>query len=319
LFLLATLAAHAPGIGETLRLEKSVAAMGSTYTVVAYGGDRSQLENAVEASFDEVQRLDGLLSNYRPDSPWSEVNRFAAERPVKVPEELFRLLEACQGYSRESSGAFDVTVGPLMKLWGFYSGQGRLPHKAEVLAVLARVGYRHIRLDPAALTVRFDRPGVEMDPGGIGKGYAVDRMVEILKQHGVACALVSGAGSSIYALGAPPTQARGWRVEIRDPRRPSRTADTLYLKDQSMSTSGNYEKFFRAEGRLWSHIMDPRTGYPAPGMLSVSVVAPRTLDSEAWAKPFFIRGRQWTAEHKPSSFRVYLCEDRTEQPCAWLP
>ena len=190
-----------------------------------------------------------------------------------------------------------------MKLWGFYSGAHRLPHKAEVLAVLARVGYRHVRLDPAAGTVRFDRTGVEIDPGGIGKGYAVDRMVEVLKQHGVACALVSGAGSSIYALGAPPAEPQGWRVEIRNPRRPSQTAAVVYLKDKSMSTSGSYEKFFRAEGRLWSHIMDPRTGYPAPGMLSVSVVAPRTLDSEAWAKPFFINGRQWTAEHKPSGFR----------------
>ena len=132
-------------------------------------------------------------------------------------------------------------------------------------------------------------------------------------------ALVSGSGSSIYGLGAPPTEPRGWKTDIRDPKNPRRTIATVYLKDHSLSTSGSYEKFFRAEGRVWSHIMDPRTGYPAKGMLSVSVVASRTLDSEAWTKPIYINGRQWAAQHKPRSYRAFLCEDRTEQACAWLP
>jgi thiamine biosynthesis lipoprotein len=277
------------------------------------------MERAVEAAFDEVQRLDNLLSNYKPESEWSQVNAHGAERPVKVSPELFRLLSDCQGYSRASDGAFDITVGPLMKLWGFYKGSGRLPHKAEVLAALARVGWRHVLLDPAASTVRFDRKGVEIDPGGIGKGYAVDRMVEVLKKSGIAAALVSGSASSVYGLGAPPTEPKGWKVEIRDPKSPAKTAASLFLKNQSMSTSGNYEKFFRAEGRVWSHIMDPRTGFPAPGMLSVSVISPRALDSEAWSKPIFINGRRWTAQHKPAGFRAFLCEDRTEQACAWLP
>lgn len=318
MFLLAG-AAHAPARGETLRLEKSIDAMGSTYTVILYGDDRQKMERAVEAAFDEVQRLDNMLSNYKPESEWSQVNTHASERPVKVSPELFRLLAACQGYSRASDGAFDITVGPLMKLWGFYKGSGRLPHKAEVLAALARVGWRHMLLDPSAQTVRFDRKGVEIDPGGIGKGYAVDRMVEVLKKFGIGSALVSGSASSVYGLGAPPTEPKGWKVEIRDPRTPSKTVASVFLKNQSMSTSGNYEKFFRAEGRVWSHIMDPRTGFPAPGMLSASVIAPGTLDSEAWSKPMFINGRRWAAQHKPQGFRAFLCEDRTEQACAWLP
>lgn len=294
--------------------------MGSTYSIAVYGGDRYRMERAVEAAFNEVQRLDALLSNYQPESEWSRVNRYAARRPVKVSEELFRLLEACGEYHRSSDGAFDISVGPLMKLWGFYKGSGRLPHKAEVLAALRRVGWRHVELDAARRTVRFRRGGVELDPGGIGKGYAVDRMIEILKTHGITSALVTAAGSSIYGLGAPPGEPRGWRTEIRDPRRPSRTIETVYLRNQSLSTSGNYEKFFRAEGRIWSHIMDPRTGYPAAGMLAVSVVASRALDSEAWTKPIFINGRRWAAEHKPNPYRAFLCEDdRTEQACAWLP
>lgn len=317
--LLAAAASRVPLRAETLRLEKSVDAMGSTYSIAVYGEERYGMERAVEAAFDEVQRLDALLSNYQPDSEWSRVNRYAAQRPVEVSEELFRLLEACGEYSRSSDGAFDISVGPLMKLWGFYKGSGRLPHKAEILAVLRRVGWRHVRLDPVRRTVHFARRGVELDPGGIGKGYAVDRMIEVLKQHGIASALVTAAGSSIYGLGAPPNEPRGWRTEIRDPRRSSRTIEAVYLHNQSLSTSGNYEKFFRAEGRVWSHIMDPRTGYPASGMLSVSVVAARALDSEAWTKPIFINGRRWAAEHKPQGYRAFLCEDRTEQACAWLP
>jgi len=301
-----------------LRLEKSADAMGSTYSIAIYGNDRVEMEAAVDAAFDEVQRLDEMLSNYKPDSEWSEVNRHAAEKPVKVSPELFQLLSACVEYSRESEGAFDVSVGPLMKVWGFYKGSGHLPHRPEVLAALTKVGYRHIHLDAAAQTVWFDRSGVELDPGGIGKGYAVDRMVDVLRQKGFSIALVAGSGSSIYGMGAPPTEPKGWRIEIRDPQNPSQTAVEVFLKDTSMSTSGSYEKFFRAEGRTYAHIMDPRTGYPAQGSVSVSVIAPRTIDSEAWAKPYFVNGRQWAAKHKPKEFRVYFCEDRMEQPCAWL-
>ena len=303
---------------ELLRLEKSADAMGSTYSVVLYGSDRIGMEAAVDAAFDEVRRLDDLLSNYKPESEWSQVNRRAAEGPLKISPEMFRLLSACVEYSRLSEGAFDISVGPLMKVWGFYKGSGHLPHRPEVQAALTKVGYRHIHLDPAAQTIWFDRPGVELDPGGIGKGYAVDRMVDVLRQKGFETALVAGSGSSIYGMGAPPAEPRGWVVDIKNPWDNRKTAAPVFLKDMSMSTSGSYEKFFRAEGRIYAHIMDPRTGYPAQGSVSVSVVAPRTLDSEAWAKPYFVNGRQWAAKHKPNDYRVFFCEDRTDQPCAWL-
>jgi thiamine biosynthesis lipoprotein len=326
LFLLAALAAP----GETLRLEKSADAMGSTFSVALYGENRIKMEAAADAALDEVRRLDELLSNYKPDSEWSQVNRNASVGPVKVSEELFRLLSDCWEYSRASDGAFDITVGPLMKIWGFYKGSGHLPHKPEIQAALTKVGYRHMRLDAAARTVWFDRPGVEMDPGGIGKGYAVDRMVEVLKKMGVRTALAAGSGSSIYGIGAPPEEPKGWAVKIKDPWDSSKTLAEVWLKDMSMSTSGSYEKFFRAEGRIYAHLMDPRTGYPAQGSVSVSVVAPRTIDSEAWAKPYFVNGRAWAVKHRPKDFQVFFCEDkpgnrpekgtgdRMDKPCAWL-
>jgi thiamine biosynthesis lipoprotein len=162
-------------------------------------------------------------------------------------------------------------------------------------------------------TIQFDPLGMELDPGGIGKGYAVDRMVEVPKQRGVRIALVSASGSSIYGIGAPPTDPAGWRIPIRDSADPHKSAAEVFLKDMSLSTSGSYEKFFWAEGRRYAHIIDPRTGYPAQGTASVSVMAPRTIDGEVWAKPFSINGRAWTATHKPSNVRVFVCDDAKPQ------
>lgn len=302
----------------TQRVEANIDAMGSTYSVVVYGDDEARLRAAVEDASEEARRLDHLLSNYIPASEWSQVNREASSKPVRISTELFQLLRACVEYSRESDGAFDITVGPLMKVWGFYKGTGHLPHRAEVRGALAHVGWQNIVLDPTNNTVRFANNGVEIDPGGIGKGYAVDKMVAILKEDGVTSALVSASGSSIYGLGAPPNEP-GWKIKIRDPKDASKTAAEVTLCNMSLSTSGNYEKFFFAEGKLYSHIMDPRTGYPSEGMLSVSVVSPKTIDSEAWCKPYYIRGRAWAAQHKKQDFRVFLCEDKTgSDKCAWL-
>ena len=296
--------------------------MGGTYSLVLYGPDRYQLEAASEAAFDEVRRLDDLLSNYKSSSEWSEINRFAAERPVEVSGESLRLLSACLEYSRRSEGSFDITVGPLMKVWGFYKGTGRLPHRAEIRAALESVGWQRVGLNAGARTVRFGRRGMSIDPGGIGKGYAVDQVVKVLRGAGIRSAFVSASTSTVYALGTPPGEA-GWKVTISDPKDRERSVGEAWLKDESLSTSGNYEKFFMAGKHLYSHIMDPRTGYPAEGMLSVSIIAPRAIDSEAWTKPLYVNGRAWFAQAQArnqdlKSFRAFACEDGWEPKCAWL-
>jgi len=309
-------AVGADGSPVLVRVEKGGEAMGSTFAVVLYGNDRAQLDVAADAALAEAHRVDAMLSNYRQDSEWSAVNRDAAFRPVHVSAELFTLLFACLDYSERSEGAFDITVGPLMKTWGFYKDEGRLPSRTDVASTLALVGYRHVRLEAGARTVRFDRNGVELDPGGIGKGYAVDRMVDVLKANGVDIAFVSAAGSSIYGLGAPPEIPRGWPVTIRDPRRRSKAGTQIFLKNLSISTSGGYEKFFWANGRTYSHVIDPRTGYPAQAATSVSVVTSRAIDSEAWTKPYFVNGLAWTKAHKPAGVRVFFCEPNAN--CQWV-
>lgn len=168
-------------------------------------------------------------------------------------------------------------------------------------------------LDERNRSVRFAQAGVELDPGGIGKGLAVDKMTAILKYHGIRSALISAGGSTIYALGTPPNKS-GWKVTIKDPCRPSKIAEIVELKNKSLSTSGNYEKFTWSKGNIWGHIIDPRTGNPA----KVSVIAPQGLDSEAWAKPYYILGRAWIETHKPSHFRVFYCENKPYPRCTWL-
>ena len=292
--------------------------MGATFSVVLYGSDQASMNQAIDAAFEEAHRLDALLSNYRPASEWSRINREAAARPLTVSPELFRLLSDCIEYSRAREGTFDLTVGPLMRAWGFWGGGRRVPSPDQIHDALELVGYRHVELNTRNRTVRFDRPGVEIDRGGVGKGYAVDRMVEVLRSRGVRNALVAASGSSIFGLGNPPEEPRGWPISVADPWDHRKDATRVFLKDLSLSTFGSYEKSFRAGGHRYSHIMDPRRGVPAESAIQVTVIAPRAIDSEVWAKPYFIHGSGWTAAHKPKSWSVLYCENTPGSACSWV-
>src|SRR5215813_3152266 len=221
----------APRPAKMRRFEDSRVSMGCVYMIVVYGRDIAPLREAAAAALDEVDRIDRLMSNYKNDSELSRVNREAAERAIKVDQELFDFIAECLRYSRESDGAFDITVGPLMKAWGFFRGEGRAPGEAELAEARNRVGYQHVILNQKDGTIFFDKAGVELDLGGIAKGYAVDRAVAILKQHGlkqhgVRSALVSAGGSTIYALGAPPGKL-AWEVQVQDPVDRNKIATTV--------------------------------------------------------------------------------------------
>ena len=299
------------------RYEASLSSMGTVFTVVAYGEKKGFLASAVQIAFEECERIDQLLSNYKPESELSRINANGAGRPLVISREMAELLETCLDYSRRSEGAFDITVGPLMRVWGFYRGSGKLPSSRAVEQSRKLVGYQNVELDLNKPSVRLRRLGVELDPGGIGKGYAVDRMAAKMRRAGLGSFFISAGGSSIYASGHPPQEVRGWRVRIRDPKDSGSTVEHLYLKNQSLSTSGAYEKFFQLEGKTYSHIMDPRTGWPASGVVSVSVLAGRTLDSEAWATALFVNGPDWAAARGPAGPRIHFC--LAAGGCAWMP
>jgi thiamine biosynthesis lipoprotein len=263
--------------------------MACVYTIVAYGADAAALQAAGERALDEVDRIDRLMSHYRPDSPLSRVNREGAHGPVAVPPELAAFVELCLRYSRESGGAFDVTVGPLMKTWGFFGGEGRLPDESEIAAARESVGFTHVIIDLQRSTIAFDRPGVELDLGGIAKGYAVDRAVAVLARAGVAAALVSAGGSTVYGMGAPPGR-KGWEVSIQDPLRPRRIARRVVLRDRALSVAGARGKFFEAGGVVYSHIMDPHTGRPVRDVAGTAVLTDTGTAGDALDDAFFVLG-----------------------------
>jgi FAD:protein FMN transferase len=301
-----------------VRLEEAARAMGTTYSLVLYGDDEQHLRTSATFAFGEIERIDQMLSNYIPASELSHINDRAAHEPVPVSPELFSLLSLCVESSRQSEGAFDITVGRLMEVWGFYGGSGAMPCEADLRSALESAGYQHLVLNARDQTVRFAVPGLNLDPGGVGKGYAIDRAVAVLREAGIESGLISAGGSVIYGIGTPPEDPAGWTVQILDPERCCETVSEVRLKDASLSTSGSYEKFFWYRGKRYGHILDPRTGYPCEGMLSVSVRAPSALDSEIWTKPYFILGSAWAREHKPAEVQVFVCEDDLVRSSSWL-
>jgi thiamine biosynthesis lipoprotein len=298
-FCWATALSRAAGLDERQLSHHSATrlSMACVYAIDAYGPHAAALPGAVEDAFDEVDRIDRLMSHYKADSPISRLNREAGSHPIVVDAELFDFLAGALQYSRDSDGAFDITVGPLMKAWGFFRGDGRLPPDEELAAARRHVGAWHVRLDARAGTIGFDEPGVELDLGGIAKGYAVDRAVEILRRRHVSAALVSAGGSTIYGFGSPPGR-EGWDVTLQDPIDPARTALTVNLRDRALSVAGTSEKSFEAGGVTYSHIMDPRTGRPAQGVLTVAVVARRATAGDALDDALFVLG--------PEGSRAYL-------------
>jgi thiamine biosynthesis lipoprotein len=304
-----------PYPGSSFRYEASHQAMGTTYTVVVYGRDQAFLSEVVREVFEEIDQLDQQMSNYQPQSELSAINRDAAQHEVRVSPQLFGLIEYSLRASEDSGGDFDITVGPLMKLWGFFRGQGRLPSSPEISQVRKKIGYQHVHLDPARRTIRFDEGGMELDLGGIAKGYAVDQATEILLSNGITAALVSSGTSSIYALGSPPGE-HGWKITVRDPFQADKPAGVFRLQNFALSTSGNYEKFFKINGKIYCHIMNPHTGWPVENMLSTVAAVPTGIETEALTKIFFVGGveksRQYLATHPNAIGILYQPDDKPQ-------
>jgi FAD:protein FMN transferase len=263
--------------------------MACVYAIELYGPDPQTLPSIAEAAFDEVDRIDRLMSHYKPESPLSRVNREAARHPVPVDRELFDFISESLRYTKHTAGAFDVTVGPLMKAWGFFRGEGRIPLPGELDEARRHVGPDHVLLDAETTSIAFDRAGVALDLGGIAKGYAVDRAAAVLRSRGITAALISAGGSTIYAIGAPPNLA-AWDVSLQDPVDPGKVARTIPLKDAALSVAGSSEKAFAIDGVRYAHIMDPRTGMPVHGMLSVAVIASSGTLGDALDDALFVLG-----------------------------
>jgi thiamine biosynthesis lipoprotein len=266
---------------------------------------------AALTALDLIDDLEDQLSVFRDHSEVSRLNATAADGPVEVEPRLFDLLEFAAHVTRQTHGAFDIATGALTKAWGFYRRKGRVPTPAERSLAMSQTGIRFVVLDRDRRTVRYLRKGLEINLGGIGKGYALDRAAELLRSElGVASALLHGGLSSVRTIGAPPGQSRGWPVAIRHPWDTERKLGTLYVTDAAVGTSAATYQFFEYNGKKLGHLLDPRTGWPAEGIEQVSVIAPTAAEADALSTAFFVLGVE------PTSL---FCQTRPDVGVVMLP
>lgn len=261
------------------------AIMGTAIHVEAFSDDRAQALRAIEAVIAEMHRIDAAMSPYKPTSELSRLNRDAAQEPTPISDELFDLLARAQRFSELSRGAFDITFASAGHLYDY---RRRIrPTDLQLAQAREAIGWRHLQLDRRARTVHFARPGMRIDLGGFAKGHAVDNGAAILANHGIAHGVVAAGGDS-RLLG--DRAGRPWTIGVRDPRREGEVVAVLPLEDVAVSTSGDYERYFDEAGERVHHLIDPRTGRPATGAISVTVIASDGLTSEALSKTVFVLG-----------------------------
>lgn len=259
-------------------------AMATRFELVLHGDNPVALRSAGEEALAEIDRLEDQLSLYRPTSEIAHVNARAAKAPVMVTPEVFQLLAWAKRLTAETGGAFDITVGPLVRCWGFMGGHGHPANEAELAQARECVGIHLVELDAKERTVRFARPGVMIDLGAIGKGYALEKAVELLREAGVASALVHGGTSTAYAIGSPPGHDR-WTIAIERPPETAAEASavisTVALKDEALSVSARWGRQFEESGVKYGHVLDPKTGRPASRAVLAAVVLPSATETDA--------------------------------------
>ena len=250
-----------------------------------------------ETALAEIEALEDLLSVYRGHSELSRVNAEAYHRPVRVDGRLFAILQRAAELHEQTQGAFDVATGSLISAWGFFRGPRRVPTEEEHAAAMACSGMRHVELNAEEMTVRFRTPGVSINLGSIGKGYAIDQaMRRIRMEFGTQCALITGGSSSMYGCGSLMGDESGWLIGIEDPEDPRRCVATVRLRDRALGTSSTSNQYFVHEGKRYGHLIDLRTGRPADVVASASVLAPDAATADALATAFFVAGLDKAAE-----------------------
>jgi thiamine biosynthesis lipoprotein len=280
-------------------LQASRRAMACEFAIHYHAADGPAATDAALAALDLIDQLEAQLTIYRETSEILVINRTAAEQPVVVEPQLFALLELCAWLHGETRGAFDLTSGPLSQVWGFLKREGRLPPEDEIAAALAQVGFSKVRLDRDAYSVQFTEHGVQINLNAVGKGYALDRVAQLLGERGVDDFLCHGGRSSVLARGRDRSDdSGGWRIAVPHPHDGDRSAGEIILRDEALGTSGAGTQFFVAEdGRRYGHLIDPRTGRPAEGVFTATVVAASAAEADALSTAFYVSGPAGASEY----------------------
>lgn len=276
--------------GHWLRVQRR--AMACSFEITVDAADAG-LVPAAQAALNQIDAIEARLTVFRDTSALADLNRRAAREPVACDAALFDLLNRCAELSHATEGAFDVTSTPLSRCWGFLRREGRVPSDAEVASARSLVGLQHVALDARHASVRFAKAGVEINLNAVGKGYALDCVAAALRRARATEALLSAGRSSLLAIGG---RGRGWCIDLVSPRR-ARPIARVWLRDAALGTSGAGEQFVIADGRRLGHVIDPRTGWPAEGMLSATVVCGSAADADALSTAFLIGGPELAARY----------------------
>ena len=268
--------------------QRSFYTMGSAVELKLYSPSEELFHRVVDACVERTGEIDRLFSNYRDDSVLAEVNRKAGVGPVSVPGEFLRLVRTSIRYSELTDGAFDITVGSLFELWRAETGAGRLPARSRIRDALGCTGFRKIKIDEVRSRVFLDGDCVRLDFGAVGKGYAVDEMVKIARKNGITRGLVN-FGGNIYAM-EPPAGRKFWDVRVRKPGSGSEIISRLDLANRGVATSGDYERYFEHAGKRYSHIIDPRTGWPTEDVTSVVAVSKTATEADVFSTAVSVLG-----------------------------
>jgi FAD:protein FMN transferase len=272
-------------------INRTEAIMGTRVYVELWSEDPVRGDEAIEAVMADMRRIDELMSHYKPTSQLSQINERANSEPVQVDKELFDLIKLSTYYSQITEGAFDITTASVGYLYDFRNHVH--PTEEQIQKALPAINWRNMLLDETHHTVRFEHPGMRIDLGGIGKGYAVDRGIDILKARGFTRALVTAGGDS-RIIG--DRMGRPWLIAIQNPDDPQKVVTRIPLTDSAVSTSGDYERYFIEDGVRYHHIIDPHTGHSASKVRSATILAPTATQTDGMSKTAFVLGAEKTLE-----------------------
>ena len=271
--------------------------MGTFARVVAVAADSNTAKRCAEAAFAEIEEVEKRMSYHKSDSEISELNRDGFRRAVKVSKSTYEVLQRSIEFSKLSSGAFDVTVGPLVDLWHSAQDANSIPNDAELQQARSKVGYDKLILDANETSVRFAVEGMRVDLGGVAKGYAIDKAVEAMQKGGAVGGMVI-IGGEIQCFGSPPAGQNNWRIGLQDPDKAKDGFDAgtpllvLNLTDAAVATSGHYRRFVTIGGKRYSHIVDPESGHSSEGLASVTIICPSSTDADALATAVTVMGKE---------------------------
>lgn len=263
--------------------------MGCHFEIIVVADDSLQARAYIDLAVDEISRIERLISDWDENSQTSEINRNAGLQAVQVDKELFDLIERSVQLSKLTDGAFDISYASMDKVWKFDGSMTEMPSAERIKASVATVGYRNIQLDHETRSVFLGLKGMKIGFGAIGKGYAADKAKAILENKGVRAGIINASGD-MNAWGVQP-DGSDWKVAITNPLDKNKAFALLPLHNGAVATSGNYEKYVLFDGVRYGHIIDPRTGYPAMGVISVSVFAPAAELADALATAVFVMGK----------------------------